>query len=372
MPQPPGLLRYVPGTESHTGSCKHRDYTVASSALPGDSEKLECDEQMNSDQFHDDHVAGEDPRLQSQVVLAQVVPEPALHELPVARIVHRRVALPLFLFIATCFSTLFAGSYEVGLNHWLRYGFGRGLIDGLTAGLEYAVPVMLILICHEAGHFFQARRYGVYASFPYFIPMPISPLGTFGAVIAMEGRRGDRRALFDIGITGPLAGLVPTLIFCVVGLHLSHVVPVASRPGGLSLGEPYLFTKIAAAVLGSPGPGQQIELHPMAFAGWVGLLITALNLLPIGQLDGGHVLYGLLRTKAHVVASVLLMAAAVAVFVFGYWGWTLMLVLLMLMGPAHPPTANDDVPLGTGRIILGWLALAFIPIGFTPTPFIFR
>jgi len=112
-------------------------------------------------------------------------------------------------------------------------------------------------------------------------------------------------------------------------------------------------------------------LHPIAFAGWVGLLITALNLMPIGQLDGGHILYGLLRTKAHKVATTLLLAAVVAVVYFQLWGWIVMLMLLMIMGPVHPPTANDQVSLGPVRIVLGWLTLAFIPIGFTPTPFLF-
>jgi membrane-associated protease RseP (regulator of RpoE activity) len=188
----------------------------------------------------------------------------------------------------------------------------------------------------------------------------------------MEARMGNRRALFDIGITGPLAGLVPTLIFCAVGLHLSELVPLSTVRGDLMIGVPPLFRMLSAWILEPPAQGWCITLHPIAFAGWVGLLITALNLMPIGQLDGGHVLYALLRTKAHKVASMLLLAAAVAVLGFGYWGWTLMLCLLMLMGPIHPPTADDNVPLGTGRIILGWLTLAFIPIGFTPTPIVFR
>ena len=112
-------------------------------------------------------------------------------------------------------------------------------------------------------------------------------------------------------------------------------------------------------------------MHPIAFAGWVGIFITALNLIPIGQLDGGHILYALLRRHAHLVAQLLLAAAAIGVIVGGYWGWTLMIVLLMLMGPIHPPTANDDVPLGTTRTTLGWASLAFVIIGFTPTPFLF-
>ena len=121
--------------------------------------------------------------------------------------------------------------------------------------------------------------------------------------------------------------------------------------------------------MGPTPPGAEVALHPMAYAGWVGIFITALNLIPIGQLDGGHVLYALLRTAAHGVAQALLFAAMMAVVVWGYWGWSLMILLLMLMGPIHPPTANDNVPLGTGRTILGWATLAFVPLGFTAVPF---
>ena len=187
-----------------------------------------------------------------------------------------------------------------------------------------------------------------------------------GAVIAMDPRQGDRKSLFDIGISGPLAGLVPTLIFCVVGLSWSEIVP-----GRDVFGDPILFRAIAEWLKGPIPAGHVIQAHPMAFAGWVGLLITALNLIPIGQLDGGHILYGLLRKKAHLVASLMLFGAVAAVVAFQLWNWTLMIFLLFLIGPIHPPTVNDDVPLGFGRHVLGWLTLAFIPIGFTPTPFLF-
>jgi membrane-associated protease RseP (regulator of RpoE activity) len=139
----------------------------------------------------------------------------------------------------------------------------------------------------------------------------------------------------------------------------------------MMLGEPVLFKMLAAWIHGPIPKGHDLFLHPVAFAGWVGLLITALNLLPIGQLDGGHILYGLLRTQAHKVATLLLLGAVVAVLWYGLWGWTLMLLLLILMGPVHPPTANDRVPLGTVRTVLGWLTLAFVPLGLTPIPFSF-
>ena len=229
---------------------------------------------------------------------------------------------------------------------------------------------MTTLLAHELGHYLQARRYGVPASLPYFIPMPISPIGTMGAVIAMQPG-SNRRTLFDIAVSGPLAGLVPALLFSIVGLYWSQVVEISDVRFGMTLGEPLLFKLLTYLTLGPLPDGQDIALHPVAFAGWVGIFITALNLIPIGQLDGGHILYALLLRRAHLIAQLLLVAAAIAVVVWGYWGWSLMIFLLMLMGPVHPPTANDNVPLGTARTVLGWACLLFVPLGFTPVPFSF-
>jgi membrane-associated protease RseP (regulator of RpoE activity) len=228
---------------------------------------------------------------------------------------------------------------------------------------------MTILVCHELGHFFQARRYGVPATLPIFLPVPVPPIGTLGAVIAMSSRIPSRKALFDIGITGPLLGLIPTMACILLGLAWSRVDVLLPGPPGSELGEPLLFRLLAYLRFGPIPEGHTVYLHPIGVAGWVGLLITSLNLFPIGQLDGGHVLYALLRKNAHRVASLLLLAAAVAVVIFGYYWWFLMLFLIMLMGPKHPPTADDHVRLGPTRIVLGWLTLAFLPIGFTPNPF---
>lgn len=302
------------------------------------------------------------PTDDPEVVRAEVVVEIAgapgeWHEVAAVR-PQRRWKLPLLLFVATCFSTLYVQTPITG--DW----------TGLLLGLRYAVPVMTILVCHEMGHFIQAWRYGVYASLPFFIPMPISPLGTFGAVIAMEPRMGNRKAIFDIGISGPLAGLIPTMIFLVIGLQNSgHGVPSLKNN---IYGDPLLFQFLADRIVGPRPAGFDVICDPMAFAGWVGLLITSLNLFPIGQLDGGHILYAILRQKANRVATWLLFATIVVVAwnfrVYG--GWLLMLFLLTLMGPTHPPTANDDEPLGLFRTVLGWLTLAFIIIGFTPTPIV--
>jgi membrane-associated protease RseP (regulator of RpoE activity) len=249
---------------------------------------------------------------------------------------------------------------------------GYFLVSGSGSNaLVYAAAVMTILVCHEAGHFIQAWRYRVYASLPYFIPMPISPPGTLGAVIGMEARVGDRKAIFDIGISGPLAGLVPTLICTIIGIGHLAAAPVAMpQARGLLFGAPILFRWVEQWTLGAVPRGFDIADDPIAFAGWVGLLITSLNLIPIGQLDGGHILYALLRRRAHAVSWLVLLGGIAAMVIFNAKGWIIMAMLLLVIGPQHPPTANDDVPLGWFRVLLGWLTLAFVLIGFTPWPLV--
>lgn len=277
----------------------------------------------------------------------------------------RKVRLPILLFIATCLTTLLAGMEMAG--------DAKSIFAAFVEGLKYAVPVMTILVCHEMGHFIQAWRHGVYASFPFFIPM-LPPIGTMGAFIVMEPKMGHRRALFDIGISGPLAGLVPTIICCVLGIYWSKEVQINVTGEETILGSPLLIKILTYLFSKKVHPGFALDVPPIGFAGWVGLLITSINLFPIGQLDGGHVLYALLRKKANFVSRTLLYTLIFFVMfnITIYYMWILMLFLLILLGPKHPPTANDDEPLGWPRIILGWLTLAFIILGFTPTPIIIR
>lgn len=306
---------------------------------------------------------GPEPRFSGPILVsaAELIGRPEPAPPPPPRRIVRRWRTPLALFVLTCMSTLWAGEF------WADSARG-------WAPWTYAVPLMTILVCHEAGHFFQALRYRVFASFPFFIPMPVTPIGTMGAVIGMEARVGDRRALFDIGISGPLAGLVPTIAFCVLGLHWSAVEPAALQEPSFMV--PLLFQFLAEWIVGTPPAGYQIVCHPTAVAGLVGMLITAINLFPIGQLDGGHILYGLLRRRAHTVAWLILGGATGAIlftaFVLGQYhvlGLLVMVGLLLALGPRHPPTANDYAPLGRWRIALGWLTLAFVPLGFTPMLF---
>ncbi len=291
-------------------------------------------------------------------LLVEVFPEFALHEPPPSP-PRRRVWLPALLFFATCISTLVAGIF--GVEH-----FHSGLWAEISDGLMYSSAVMTILLCHEMGHYIQARRYGVHATLPYFIPMPLTPIGTFGAVIAMEPRRGDVKAVFDIGISGPLAGLVPTLIFLAVGLPLSHWKP--DEAGELVFGAPLLVKMIFSSLHGAIPPACHIAYHPLAFAGWVGLLITSINLIPIGQLDGGHILYGMFRRKAHIASAVVLVLAISVTIRLWLPTWWPMLGLITFLGTRHPPTADDSVPLGAGRYLLGFATLAFVVLGFTLVP----
>jgi membrane-associated protease RseP (regulator of RpoE activity) len=286
----------------------------------------------------------------------------------------RRVLLPVFLFAATCVTTtlvhtpLRVDQLAVVVTRLGDPEVRSVLARALGSGLLYSVPLMSILLAHEMGHFLQALRYRVPASLPYFIPVPFPPLGTMGAVIGMRGLGADRKALFDIGISGPIAGLVVAIPVVIIGLQRSRFMPIVDGP--LRFGEPLLFQWLAYLVLGPAPAGFEVATHPIAFAGWVGLFITGLNLMPIGQLDGGHVSYALLRQGAHKLAIALLVTSLVLMVVFQYFMWTLMLILLMLIGPEHPPTANDMVPLGFWRRVLGWASLASVVVLFTPTPFI--
>jgi membrane-associated protease RseP (regulator of RpoE activity) len=268
----------------------------------------------------------------------------------------QRWRVPLLLFIATCLSTFFVGYF--GRQSW-------------SDGFLYAGSLMTILLAHELGHYFQARRYGVPASLPYFIPMPITLIGTMGAIIAMRPKVATTKALFDLAITGPIAGLIPSLVLSFVGLKMSTIsVLEESGDNFIRLGEPLVFKFLSHLALGPLTEGQDVTLHPVAFAGWVGIFITALNLIPISQLDGGHILYTLVPRLAYPISVFLLASAIVGVVASQQWGWSLMILLLMLIGARHPPTA-DGARLDPNRAVLGWLMLTFLLFGFTPQPFIF-
>jgi Zn-dependent protease len=285
-------------------------------------------------------------------------------------------AVAISLFIATCLCVLMAG-FEPGGGFPLEIIY-RAYLAGRLAeflpkmfkdGAIYFVSVMTILVAHEMGHYLQARRYRVAARGPFFIPFPlISPFGTMGAVILQEPGVADRKSLFDIAISGPLAGLVFAIPITLIGLSQAHVDAINPAGMGMHYGDPLLLKWLARLYFGPIPADHDVILNPWLFAGWVGIFITAFNLMPIGQLDGGHILYTLIGRRAHGVAILVLAVGITFMIVHREFAYTLMAALLIITGPRHPPTANDNVPLGLGRIVLGWLTMGFLIIGFTPVP----
>lgn len=270
------------------------------------------------------------------------------------RKIRRMYPWSAILFIAACASTCFA------------YGQNPGGEFNFRGGIMYSAGVMGILLAHELGHYLQALRYRVPASPPMFIPMPFFPIGTMGAVIVQGAGFANRKALFDIAISGPLAGLVFALPIAWWGIQ-SSTVDIAP-PGVQIFGDPLILEWMYEARHGVLAPGEEVIMTPLLFAGWVGIFITALNLMPIGQLDGGHILYTLIGRKAHWVAFSVVGGAVAWMIVKQDPSFALMIVLICMFGLRHPPSADDHAPIGPVRVVLGWLTLCFIFIGFTPFP----
>ncbi len=241
----------------------------------------------------------------------------------------------------------------------------------LMAGPLYALCLMGILTAHEFGHYFAARFHRVEASLPYFIPAP-SLFGTMGAVIRMSPYIPSRRALFDIASAGPLAGMALAAPLSFIGIMLSERTAQAdSQAGSIILGDPVLFQIFERIAFGPGAPGEILLLHDVAFAGWVGLFVTALNLLPIGQLDGGHIGYAVFGQRSRLLAKLafgglLLITVTISV------NYALFLVLLLVFGIRHPPTMNDALALDPRRKKIGWLLAATFVLCFTPAPLEFN
>ena len=291
---------------------------------------------------------------------------PTLSESDLGHLPRRRVILPAVLFVATCLTTYWAGASD-----WQpqRLANGVGTIASFTGdwrqGLTYMGAIVAILLAHEMGHFLQTVRHRIPASYPLCIPMP-SLIGTMGAVISMDGMRANRRQIFDIGVAGPLAGLcvaIPILYVGVSRLDLS----IAPGAHDIQLYNPVIvrwmiewlrpeWADRAAWVSVS-------QLNPYFMAGWVGMLITGLNMLPVSQLDGGHTIYALFGRDAYKLArAFIIIAIAYVVLNLEQAAiWTPMLVLVILMGIHHPPTSDDTVELDDFRWVLGVASMA-IPV----------
>jgi membrane-associated protease RseP (regulator of RpoE activity) len=223
---------------------------------------------------------------------------------------------------------------------------------------------MSILLSHELGHYFMSRKHGVEATLPYFIPAP-TMIGTFGAVIKMRSNVPDRRALLDIGAAGPIVGFIVSIPVLIIGLNLSKITPEAS--GGMTFGTSLLLEFMARYLFPATPEGHVIYLHPVGLAGWLGLLVTMMNLLPMGSMDGGHIAYALFG-KWHRHISRFVVAAMLVMGLFGWAGWTVWGILNLFFGLRHPPPMNPDVPLdGKRKLVAAAAALIFI-LTFVPVP----
>lgn len=285
-----------------------------------------------------------------------------------------RVWLHVLLFLLTVLSTsLVGGLHYASFESNFTADIPQELLTVpslLLHGLWYGLTILAILGCHEMGHYVYCRRNGVDASLPYFLPAPLPLTGTLGAFIRIRSRIPSKVALFDIGIAGPIAGFIVAVPALVIGLSLSRISTVPEDFQGAYLGEPLLFRAVSWLIFGDVPDGQGVNLHPMAFAAWFGLLATALNLFPIGQLDGGHIAYAVLgRRSTWVTLIMLLVAIGLAAQSTSWIAWTLLLLLMiLLMGPHHPPTLDDSQPLDTGRLVLAGVALLMLILCFTPAP----
>ena len=294
----------------------------------------------------------------------------------------RRTVLPLVLFVLTCFSTFWVGAITLwnpdcfspvigAFQNGSLMGFRQKLLANWDSGLIYMSSVMLILILHEMGHFLLTLYYRVPASYPYFLPFPANPIGTMGAVIGMQSGYADRKQIFDIGIAGPLAGLVAAVPIAYYGV--AQLDLTGSGYGGVGFRLPLLLDWFATK---TQVPGYQTgdvvwmnQLNPLFVAGWVGMIITGLNMMPIGQLDGGHITYTLFGKKAHWLAQAFI-ALAIAYMVYHQnFMLILMVILVLLMGPNHPPTRDDSVPIGGFRYLLGIASLSIPILCFPPQIF---
>ena len=301
---------------------------------------------------------------------------------------HGRLWVQLGLFALTLITTTL-----VGESHYLSYTitfeqFAELVKSGnrtqlselaqsvtIVDGLWYSLTILAILGCHELGHYIACLRYNIVATRPFFLPLPpigeLSLTGTLGAFIRVKSRFPNRIALFDVGIAGPIAGFVVAVPALFAGVAMSRIDRIPpDMPFGLTLGEPLLFRLAEWVVWGNIAAGHDINLHPIAFAAWFGLLATALNLFPIAQLDGGHIAYAVFgRRSLRITYVAVATAIALAVFSLSWIVWTvLMLVMLYVVGPHHPPTLDDEVALGRGRRALAVVAAVIWLLSFTPAP----
>lgn len=266
----------------------------------------------------------------------------------------------VLLLMLTFLTTLIAGTFQQGVNPLVP-------ITNLLLGLPFSISIILILGSHELGHYITARKNNVDATLPYFIPAP-PLLGTFGAVIKMKSPIRDKNSLVEIGAAGPIVGFVFSTVIILIGLSLSQVVTI-SGDQGIMLGDSILIKLLTKLYFPDLPEGKDVMLNPVAFAGWIGYFITALNLLPVGQLDGGHILYALIGEKNRIIGYIVF---GIAVLLSFLWiGWIVWSALFWVIGFKHPPTLDSISPLSRKHKIIGIISLVMFVLTFVPAPFLF-
>lgn len=273
----------------------------------------------------------------------------------------------LVLLMMTILSLLFVGAgTQAGVENRDVENFGD---IRLLEGWPYALSLMLILGAHELGHYFMARRYRVNATLPYFIPMPFGLFGTLGAFIMLRGAIKNRKVLFDVGAAGPLAGLIFAIPILIIGLATSDIKEIPKDEDIAREGNSLLYAAAKIAVFGRfvPDGDEDVYINQLAMAGWTGLFVTALNLVPLGQLDGGHVIYTLFGRRVRKLYLPVL-AIFVTLTVLVSLSWALWTLLLLLFGWQHPAPLDDVTPLGSRRRLIGYIALIIFVLVFVPNP----
>jgi len=270
--------------------------------------------------------------------------------------------LHIVLFIATFLSTLAVGALQAQPIENITKDPSK-----ILKGLPFSLTLMLILLCHELSHYIASKKHHVKATLPYFIPAP-TLIGTMGAFIKMKSPITTRMALIDIGASGPIAGFIISLIATLIGLPLSQVILTKGIKGSLALGDSLLFSLLSRLILGEIPDSYDVLLHPIAFAGWIGFFVTALNLIPIGQLDGGHIAYAIMGEK-HIHISKVLVPVLIVLGFFLWEGWLIWGVLLLILGLRHPPVLYWETPLDKNRRSIGWITAIIFIITFIPMPF---
>lgn len=301
---------------------------------------------------------------------------PSQVQRPLFSLAGKGIWLNVLLFVITVFTTFF-----FGLGHSLSFIYSDLLsedLEGLlniniftdpqviSLSIVYVVVLLGILLGHEFGHYLTCRYYRIKATLPYFIPAP-TLIGTLGAFIKIKSPITRKQQLFDIGIAGPLTGFILSLPALYYGLRLSKVIYALPEGESILFGEPLLLKILGSMIFKDVASGYDILIHPVAFAGWVGILVTSFNLFPVGQLDGGHVAYALLGPKSRKLAGVFLVVFIIMGIIF-WIGWFIWALIIFVLGLKHPRIVDEETPLSPRRKLMGVVALIIFILSFIPDP----